>query len=512
MDRKDRFEFDFDIDDDDNSRRKPFDQDADADYDEIYGKYERDHKSGRAPGEEKLNISSFSDRPVKKPAAPQRKQPAARSAKGESARAGKKTKKKRGLIVSVCAALVILGVVIYLLWPLIAYNRRIISGDPDDLGFEYVISKDVTNIALFGLDTRDVGDFTGRSDSIMILSLNKATKKVKVISLMRDTIIKMENKGKSYYSKFNNAYFDGGPELAIKTINQNFGLDISNYATINFYGMVDIIDAVGGIDATVTEDELTWQGEDMPNLNNCMNEICENMGLDLDDYLIHEAGPHHMNGVQAVAYSRIRHCMSTFGTTDDFGRTDRQRHVMEQLFQKAITLKKTDYLKLARALLPCSETSLGFNEIVSLAIDVLLKNPTFVQCRVPQMEWLMPFNYPEFGSCVYFDMDYAKRAIHAVIYEDMTVDQFVEQHPVEKDDWFARIYGTPAAVPAPEPDETPASSGDGSGTDNSGSDNSGSDNSGSDNSGSDNSGASGLGSDGEVSTPLDTDDSSSNNG
>ena len=165
-----------------------------------------------------------------------------------------------------------------------------------------------------------------------------------------------------------------------------------------------------------------------------------------------------------------------------------------------------------------SETSLGVNEIVSLAMDILLKNPTFVQCRVPQMEWLMPFNYPEFGSCVYFDMDYAKRAIHAIIYEDMTVDQFVEQHPVEKDDWFARIYGTPAAVPAPEPAETPASSGDGSGTDNSGSDNSGSDssgsdNSGSDNSGSDNSGASGTNSDGEVSTPLDTDDdSSSNNG
>ena len=76
---------------------------------------------------------------------------------------------------------------------------------------------------------------------------------------------------------------------------------------------------------------------------------------------------------------------------------------------------------------------------MSLAFDILLKHPTFEQYRVPQMEWIMPFNYVGYGSCVYFDMDYATRAIHSIIYDGLTVEQFVDQNPIEKNDWFAGI-------------------------------------------------------------------------
>ena len=382
-------------------------------------------KGGVRESEGMVDLSSYSDMGNKK--------------KYKKKKHGKLTKGKKAAII-VCSVLfvLLLGAFLYIR-PLLDYNYHKITSDPDDLGFTDVINEKVINIALFGLDTREKDDFTGRSDSIMVLSINTETKKIKVISLMRDTIVKIEHNGKSYYSKINSAYLDGGPELAIKTINQNFGLDISRYATINFYGMVDIIDAVGGIEADITEDELEWKGTDNPNLNNCMEEICIAKGINVKDYVISTPGKQHLNGVQAVAYSRVRHCLSAFGTNDDFGRTDRQRHVMQQLFSSAITLPKTKYPGLIKALLPCSETSLSYGDIYTLAVNVLLGSPSFEQYRIPQTEWLMPFNYSGYGSCVYFDMDYAKSAIRAIIYDDMSVEAFVEQNPIQKTDWFASI-------------------------------------------------------------------------
>lgn len=441
--------------DEENTKRTPYDQDSDGDYYKIYREYMRELEEKEQKKKEPksrpakksaenqtddININSFSQ---KRPNTPKR-------SKGKKS---KVEKKKKIIIICSCVA-VILGVLLYFIWPFLNYNYHKIKNKPEDLGFSKVIDERIVNVALFGLDTRDENDFTGRSDSIMILSINTETKQVKVISLMRDTITRMERDGEVFYSKLNNAYFYGGPELAIKTINQNYDLDISRYATINFFGMVDIIDAVGGIDATVTEDELEWKGYDNPNLNNCMEEICAEKGLNSNDYLITSPGTQHLNGIQAVAYARVRHCLSSFGTNDDYGRTDRQRHVMEQLFSKATQMKKSEYVKLAKALLPCSETSLTYSDILSLAVHVLLKGPKFIQCRVPQMEWVMPFNYPEYGSCVYFDRDYAKRAVHAVIYEDMTIEEFVEQNPVERNDWFADIFGSPEiSAPPPVPEE-----------------------------------------------------------
>lgn len=412
-----------------NTGKRPKSQDTDL-YREYMRQYEEqsyeEERGGRRPAEEpedRIVLSSYS-RPKRK-----------KKKKGM-------TRKKKAILISVIAVVLALITAGYIfIRPFLHYNHnKKFTKNAEDLGFTKVINPDIKNIALFGIDTREPGCFKGLSDSIMILSLNTKTKKVKVISLMRDTIIKIDPKDEeSYYSKINQAYADGGPELAVRTINQNFDLDISDYATINFFGMVEIIDAVGGIDATVTEDELEWKGNDNPNLNNCMEEICDAKGLNVSNYTIHSAGPHHMNGVQAVAYSRVRHCLSAFGTNDDFGRTDRQRHVMEQLFNKATQLEKSKYEGLARALLPCSETSLDIDEILSLSFDILLKHPTFEQYRVPQTEWLMPFNYQGYGSCVYYDREYAKNVVHAIIYDGLTIEQYVKDHPVQKNDWFADI-------------------------------------------------------------------------
>ena len=316
------------------------------------------------------------------------------------------------------------------------YHYNNMTEDEEELGFEGKIDKNVINVALFGIDTRNKKTFKGNSDSIMILSLNTELKTVKIVSVMRDTIVPIEENGKVKYSKINSAYAKS-PELAVKTLNSIFDLDISEYATVNFYGMSEIIDAVGGIDATVVQDELEWKGKDHPNLNNCMDEICKNLGLDAKKYYIKSPGDYHMNGVQAVAYSRVRNCKSVWGTNNDYGRTDRQRHVMEQLFNKAIKIDKGNYAKLAKALIPCTETSLSYKQVLNLAFNVLLDKPTFYQARLPQDGWQMPFRWSGYGSVVYYDLDYAAKVLHAVFYEGKTVEEYEAEHGVEKNDWFA---------------------------------------------------------------------------
>lgn len=313
---------------------------------------------------------------------------------------------------------------------------RSFNDDKDNLGINKVIDDKIINVALFGLDTRGVNSFSGNSDSIMILSINTKSKKVKVMSVMRDSLVPIERNGKTTYSKINAAYGWGGPELAVKTLNQNFNLDISDYATVNFYGMVDIIDAVGGIEATITEDELYDKGPEKPGLNGCMGEICKYLGLNVNKYKITKAGTQHLNGVQAVAYSRIRYCKSVWDTSNDYGRTDRQRHVMQELFNKATKLKKSQYISLANALIPCTKTSMSTSEILSIAASVLLNSPQFEQYRIPQNEFLMPAPSGSFGSVLYYDLDFVSKLIHGIIYDDMTVESYIEANGIGKTPWY----------------------------------------------------------------------------
>lgn len=320
-----------------------------------------------------------------------------------------------------------------------SYNHNEITNDPEDLGFEEVIDKEIVNVALFGIDTRNPNTFSGNSDSIMVLSLNTKTQKVKITSIVRDTFVPIENNGRTKYSKINSAYATGGPELAIKTINESFGLDISEYATVNFYGMVDIIDAVGGIDAELTQAEVKRPDGTLHHINGCIDEICANLGKSPKSYYITTAGKHHLNGIQAVAYSRIRYVRNIWGTNNDYGRTDRQRHVMEQLFNKALNISKGRYPKLIESLLPCSETSLSPKQILALANAIFMNTPTFEQTRLPNEKYLMPSPQTSAGSVVYYDLDFAKDLMHAFIYEDISFDDYVAQNGIRKNDWYSKL-------------------------------------------------------------------------
>lgn len=339
-------------------------------------------------------------------------------------------KKKRAVVVALTSVLlvltILLGTVIGIFLDLTKdYNYSNI--DDDEINSIVPINEGIINIALFGIDSREVGSFKGLSDSIMILSLNTNTGKINIISVMRDSLVKIPGKK---VNKINSAYNAGGPTLAIKTLNQNFGLDIKEYATVNFYGMTDIIDAVGGIEVDVQKNELNGLGR----LNNLIADYCNYTG-DKPDY-VEKAGLQTLNGMQAVSWSRIRYASTADGEANDYGRTDRQRYVMEQLLNKALSMSVKDYPALIKALLPHMETSLSYSEIIKLA-GIFAKDITFEQTRIPQHSYVM--NGPAInrvGSYVYYNLDFASDIIHALIYDGISQDDYIKQNGVVKKGWY----------------------------------------------------------------------------
>ena len=361
-------------------------------------------------------------------------------------------KSKKRLTVALTA--VVLAVVVFFATGgmKLFYNYKGLKGD---IGFNGVIDKDIMNVALFGIDSRDTkgkATFTGNSDSIMILSLNKKSKKIKIISLLRDTFVPIEKEeGVTSYGKINSAYASGGPELAVKTINNIFHLDISEFATVNFYGMADIIEAVGGIDVELTQNEVTARGNNNHGINDMIQEICVYENLNPNDYYVNNWGKQHLNGIQAVAYSRIRYCTNIWGTSNDYGRTDRQRFVMHQLFNSVKNLNKSKYLKLANALIPCTQTSLEPDKIISIGWSMMMDKPEFEEYRIPltsadadtangergaDIDFLISPTPSGYGSVIYIDLEYASKVIHAILYEDMTAKGYIAEHPVEKNSWY----------------------------------------------------------------------------
>lgn len=301
-----------------------------------------------------------------------------------------------------------------------------------DLGIENVIDENIFNIALFGIDSRKKGSFEGLSDSIMILSINKTDNTVKLVSIMRDSLVPIENKGKISNNKINSAYSLGGPTLAVKTLNSVFGLDISAYATVNFYGMADIIDAVGGIEIDVTQSEIN---DNNYGLNVYIAEQYRAVGKDPSPYYIATAGTQKVNGMQAVAYARLRRPKNAYGNVNDFGRTERQRVVLKKIMDKALAMDITTYPSLVKKLTPYVKTSLSNSQMLSLAAQ-LAKKPTLIQSRVPHDEYIINADYRGTGaSTVYYNYKYAGKVLRAFIYDNITPEDYMTANGVDKTGW-----------------------------------------------------------------------------
>lgn len=215
---------------------------------------------------------------------------------------------------------------------------------------EQKVSKGYHNIALFGVDARDgqLGRGT-RSDTIIIASINLDTQEIKLVSVFRDTYLNLSN---DTYNKCNAAYAQGGPEQAISMLNMNLDLDITDYVTVGFGGLIDSIDALGGIEMEIQDAEIS-------HLNNYQLTMAEELGVDYTP--VEHSGKQLLNGMQATAYCRIRYTKG-----DDFRRAERQRDVLTAMVEKAKEASVSSLKEMVTAILPEVETSLGVNDIVSV--------------------------------------------------------------------------------------------------------------------------------------------------
>lgn len=217
-----------------------------------------------------------------------------------------------------------------------------------------------TNIALFGLDNRKGDNYdSGNSDTIMVASVNNTTKEVRLISVYRDTYLKVDGYSESeesIYAKANSAYSRGGVTNAIRMLNTNLDLDITSYVCVDWNALVEAIDALGGVDIEITDEEVKW-------INYYIEETAR--GSNAEAKKVTKSGKVTLDGVQATSYARIRYTKG-----DDFARASRQRIVLQAMLDKA---RKADFgtlTKICNAVFDDIQTSLTLKDILYLAKDL----------------------------------------------------------------------------------------------------------------------------------------------
>ena len=322
----------------------------------------------------------------------------------------KKKKRKKWPIVMacVCGGIIIIIIALLVAFHLITGGFKATELDRDELGIVETTTAEstnkvtkITNIAFFGIDTRDflpeIGD-QYRSDSIIIMSINPMNNTVKMTSILRDSKVPIEGHDAT---KINAAYQYGGPTLAIKTLNTNFQLDIEDYVTVDFGELEQVIDIVGGIDI-----EITWGEAEMINFYAATEMKYEGEGV--------VEGMAHLNGAQAVSYSRIRNLDT------DVYRAGRQQTVLTAVFNKVKTMSVSEYPSMIRQFLECVETSLSYSDILTLATSVDIKSADLIKNTIPDVNY-QPNIWggidEDTGAWVWvYDLDFAAERLHTIIY------------------------------------------------------------------------------------------------
>lgn len=314
-------------------------------------------------------------------------------------------------------------------------NTRI-NIDIDDLDIHTEVAENETmkgyrNIALFGVDstTGSLGrekESGTRSDTIIIASINEETKEVKLVSVYRDTFLgladqQVDEDGKivreETFTKCNAAYQKGGPEQAMQMLNTNLDMDIEDFVTIGFKGLKDVVDALGGVEIEITKGEIS-------HLNNYQYSMAEDMKIEYTP--VKEPGVQTLNGLQAVAYCRIRQI------GNDFQRTERQRTVLTQISEKAKTMSASQLTTIAESAFEEVYTSLTLEEIIEL-IQIIGEYEIVDSAGFPQMDMLTTGTIGSHGSCV-VPLDLAESVVwlHEFLFDEK--DYQVTDRVQEKSD------------------------------------------------------------------------------
>lgn len=275
---------------------------------------------------------------------------------GEKDSKSKKKKKHKGLKRFLAAVLVFV-LALGLLWYFaIDHLYDKVEYTPTDiLADEPMKEEGVTNILLIGNDSRVNGE-DGRSDAMILVSISNRTKTIYMTSLLRDIYVEIPG----YQSnRLNAAYAYGGPELLLETIKLNFDIEVNRYVQVNFQAFANLIDAVGGVDLELTNEEVQW-------VNAYLNEynLLENRPIDTDYLSTDASGLLHLNGPQALAYCRNRYIGS------DFGRTERQRKVLEAVIRQLPSSVLTNLNELIEGILPNLTTNISKAECYTLSLEV----------------------------------------------------------------------------------------------------------------------------------------------
>lgn len=318
------------------------DDDFEYEYDDY--EYERPRKKSSSGGKKKSAGKKTSSK--------------GKSGSGKKMSARAKAKKKRKRILLFVGEVLLLAVMLLVLWGVTRTEKVGYLEIPEE---DIVINENVSeeqleimkgyrNVALFGVDST-VGALTKntRSDSIIIASINQDTKEVRLVSVYRDTFM---NLGNDKYNKCNSAYANGGPKQAISMLNANLDLDIKDFVTIGFAGLIDVIDALGGVQMDITNEEII-------HLNNYQVGIAENLKRDYTP--VKNAGLQVLDGMQATGYCRIRYTKG-----DDFRRAERQRNVLKAIMDKSKGASVTQLVEIANGVFEEVYTSFGLTEITEL--------------------------------------------------------------------------------------------------------------------------------------------------
>ena len=228
---------------------------------------------------------------------------------------------------------------------------------PEEIEINEGVDTGYRNIVLLGTDTRADTLDEGRSDCIIIASINEKTKEIKLTSVYRDSYLQIPGRS---LDKVTHAYAYGGPALSMSTLNTNLDLDIKEFVAINFYVVMDVVDAVGGVNIEVDSAELQY-------INNYIDSINKEEGK--SGKHVTTTGTQNLSGVQALAYARIR-----YTSGGDYKRTERMREVLMAVLNKAKKMNIGQLNKLADQILPSVNTNMSSTEILSLIPQVASYN------------------------------------------------------------------------------------------------------------------------------------------
>ncbi len=269
----------------------------------------------------------------------------------------------------------------------------------------------ITNILLVGIDARDISK-PSRSDAMMLLTLDTVHKSIKITSFARDSYVEIPGHGRE---KLTHAYAYGGVNLLLETIENNFEVDINDYAVVNFFGFVDIINILDGIEIDVKKDEIKELNKYIVD-GQSIDKVAEGENVET----ITESGLQTLNGYQALAYARIRYNDSAFG------RDNRQRDIIEATLGKMSNVSPFKFNEVLNSILPSLKTNMSPARILKLSTTVLSIN----NFNIKQLEFPIPYKPYSTGGILsgkgwvlQFDSDKNLPILQDFIYNDINFNE-----------------------------------------------------------------------------------------